>query len=345
VSLADAVAIVMFLGVIAYAVFAGADFGSGVWDITAGDAHKGGATRRLIDHSIGPVWEANHVWLIYVLVFLWTAFPRPFVAIMTTLFVPFALAAGGIVLRGAGFAFRKFAGTLEQARLYGAIFASSSVITPFFLGAVAGAIASGRVPAEGYGDVWTSWTRPTSLLGGVLAVLTCSFLAAAFLAAEAHRGNDHALASHLGRRALVVGAVTGFVALVGVFVIESDAPTLASHLHGRAAPIIAGSAVAGAAALWLLWREQWALARAAAVAAVGAVVVGWGVGQYPWILVDQVEIADGAGASATLVALLVVFVLAGLFVLPALGYLLWLTQQDAWAATDELEADRAEEMS
>lgn len=340
-SLADAVAVVMFLGVIAYAVFGGADFGSGVWDITAGDARKGGATRRLIDDSIGPVWEANHVWLIYVLVFLWTAFPRPFVAIMTTLFVPFALAAGGIVLRGAGFAFRKFAGTLEQARLYGAIFASSSVITPFFLGAVAGAIASGRVPEEGYGDVWTSWTGPTSVLGGVLAVLTCAFLAATFLAAEAHRGDDLPLARQLGRRALVAGAAAGAVALVGVLVIETDAPTLASHLHGRAVPIIAGSAIAGGAALWLLWREEWARARVAAVAAVGAVVVGWGVGQYPWILVDEVEISDGAGASATLVALLVVFVLAGLLVLPALGYMLWLTQQEAWAATEELEADEA----
>jgi cytochrome d ubiquinol oxidase subunit II len=339
VSLADAVAVVMFLGVIAYAVFAGADFGSGVWDVTAGDARQGGATRRLIDHSIGPVWEANHVWLIYVLVFLWTAFPEPFVAIMTTLFVPLALAAGGIVLRGSGFAFRKFAGTLEQARLYGAIFASSSVITPFFLGAIAGAVASGRVPEEGYGDVWTSWTGPTSLLGGVLAVLTCAFLAATFLSAEAQRGDDEPLARHLGRRAFVAGCAAGAVALIGVVVIEADAPTLASHLHGRAVPIIAGSALAGAAALWLLWREQWAVARVAAVAAVGAVVVGWGVGQYPWILVDEVTIDDGAGASATLVALLVVFVLAGLFVLPALGYMLWLTQQEAWAATEELEAD------
>src|SRR5690606_10450585 len=122
--------------------------------------------------------EANHVWLIYVLVFLWTAFPRPFAAIMTTLFVPLAFAAMGIVLRGAGFAFRKFAGTLREARLYGAFFAASSVVTPFFLGTVAGAVASGRVPADGSGDVWTSWTGPTSLVGGVLAVLTCAFLAA-----------------------------------------------------------------------------------------------------------------------------------------------------------------------
>src|SRR5690606_2826542 len=129
----------------------GADFGSGAWDLTAGDVKRGARIRALVDHSIGPVWEANHVWLIFVLVYLWTAFPRPFVAIMTTLIVPLALAAVGIVLRGAGFAFRKFSSSVDQARVFGAFFATSSVITPFFLGTVAGAVASGRAPAEGGG--------------------------------------------------------------------------------------------------------------------------------------------------------------------------------------------------
>ena len=176
-SLSDVVAVLMFVGVVAYALFGGADFGSGVWDLLAGGDEAGGALRAQIDRSLGPVWEANHVWLIYILVFMWTAFPTAFSALMTTLFVPWLLVGFGIVLRGATFAFRKFSATLGEARLYGVVFASSSLITPFFLGMIAGAVASGRVPAEGYGDRWTSWTGPTSWLGGTLAVLTCTFLA------------------------------------------------------------------------------------------------------------------------------------------------------------------------
>jgi cytochrome d ubiquinol oxidase subunit II len=339
VTVADVVAVVLFLGVLLYALLGGADFGSGWWDLTAGDARRGGKVRSLIDHSIGPVWEANHVWLIYVLVFLWTAFPRPFAAIMTTLFVPLALAAVGIVLRGSGFAFRKFSGSLVQARLYGAAFAASSVVTPFFLGTVAGAVAAGRVPAEGGGDVWTSWTGPVSLIGGVLAVLTCAFLAGTFLAAEAARGGDPELADSLGRATFVAGLVTGAVALGAVAVLElaDEAGTLASGLHGRAAPLVVASALAGGRALWLLRAGRYARARIGAVLAVAAIVIGWGVAQYPWILVDQVEIDDGAGARTTLVALLVVFCVAAVTVVPALVYMFWLTQQQAWAATDDLE--------
>ena len=154
-NLADVVAIIMFLGVVLYAVFGGADFGSGVWDLTAGNAEKGGRLRRVIDHALGPVWEANHVWLIFVLVFLWTGFPDPFAAIMRTLGIPFWLAGLGIVLRGAGFAFRKFAPDVGFAKAAGVVFAASSLITPFFLGAIAGAVASGRVPATGTGDIWS----------------------------------------------------------------------------------------------------------------------------------------------------------------------------------------------
>ncbi|WP_267237694.1 cytochrome d ubiquinol oxidase subunit II [Mumia zhuanghuii] len=167
---ADLVAAALFAGVVAYGLFGGADFGSGFYDLTAGGAQRGAPLRTLVDHSIGPVWEANHVWLIYVLVMWWTAFPETFAAAMQTLFVPFLLALAGIVLRGATFAFRKYAGTLAEARVFGIVFASSSVITPFFLGTVAGAVASGRVPADGVGNRMTSWTSPVSLLAGVIAV-------------------------------------------------------------------------------------------------------------------------------------------------------------------------------
>jgi cytochrome bd ubiquinol oxidase subunit II len=330
-TLETAVAAAMFAGVVTYAVLGGADFGSGFWDLTAGNAERGGRIRALIDHSIGPVWEANHVWLIYVLVFWWTAFPRTFAAATTTLYLPFALALLGIVLRGASFAFRKFSDSMPQARLFGAIFATSSVLTPFFLGTVAGAIASGRVPAAGHGNAWSSWLNVTSILGGVLAVGTCSFLAGVFLTADAQRALDRPLAELLRTRTLAVGVLIGVVVLAGLIPLRHDAPTLAHGLQGRAAAFVVLSAVAGGSTLWLLWRRNYPLARFTAVAAVGSVVLGWGVGQYPWLLVGQVTIAGGAGARASLAGLLIVVALAAVVVAPALGYLFWLTQQQAWS--------------
>lgn len=329
--LADFVAVLLFVGVIAYSLFGGADFGCGFWDLTAGDAERGAHLRHQIDKSIGPVWEANHVWLVYILVFLWTAFPEPFAAIMTALFVPWLLVGLGIVLRGGAFAFRKFSTSFGEARMHGIMFASSSVITPFFLGMIAGAVASGRIPADGDGDLWTSWTGPTSWIGGALAVLTTTFLAGTFLAADARRGGNETLAIEMGRKALVAGAITGAVAIGAAVTIELDAPTLASGLHGRGLPLIIISAVAGAASMWRLWRGDFARARIGAVIAVAAIVIGWGVGQYDWILVDEVTITDGIGARSTQVGLVIVFGLAAVTAVPALIWLYVLVNSDRWS--------------
>lgn len=330
-SLAEVVAAALFVGVLAYALFGGADFGSGFHDLTAGGTKRGAELRTLVDHSIGPVWEANHVWLIYVLVTWWTAFPETFAAAMSTLILPLLLALLGIVLRGASFAFRKYAATLGQARLFGVIFAISSVITPFFLGAVAGGIASGRVPATGRGDLWTSWLNPTSIFGGIIAVGTCAFLAGTFLCADARRSGQHNPAEQLRRRTLAVGAVTGIVVFAALIPIGRDAPTLADGLANQAAPLVVISAIAGIVTLILVSVRRFAVARVAALIAVAAVVTGWGVGQYPWLLVDEVTITDAAGAPATLEALLVAVALAAVIVLPALGYLFRLTQSESWS--------------
>ncbi|HEX2175826.1 MAG TPA: cytochrome d ubiquinol oxidase subunit II [Nocardioidaceae bacterium] len=329
-TLAVAVAGAMFVGLVAYAVLGGADFGSGFYDLTAGGTTPGAELRTQVDHSIGPVWEANHVWLIYVLVMWWTAFPETFAATMSTLIVPLLLALLGIVLRGAGFAFRKYSATVSQARLYGALFAGSSLIAPFFLGAAAGAVASGRVPAQGNGDVWASWLTTTSLTVGVIAVASCAFLAGTFLIADAARGGRDRLAEELRRRTLVVGAVTGVLVLGALVPIAQDAPTLAEGLTGRAAPLVATSFLGGVLTLILLVRQHFGVARFSAVLAVGSVIVGWGVAQYPWLLVDEVTITEAAGAPATLWSLLVVAALAAVIVVPALGYLYRLTQTEAW---------------
>ena len=170
--MSDVVAVILMVGVVAYAVFGGADFGAGFWDLIAGGAERGERPRAVAAHSIGPVWEANHVWLIFCLVVLWTGFPEAFQSIMLTLYVPLSLAAFGIVLRGSSFAFRKEVFRTSSRRDFGAVFAASSVLVPYCLGAVAGAIASGHVPAGGKaGDPWSSWFNATSILGGVLAVV------------------------------------------------------------------------------------------------------------------------------------------------------------------------------
>jgi cytochrome d ubiquinol oxidase subunit II len=328
--MATLVAMAMFLGVVIYALLGGADFGSGFYDLTAGDAQRGARVRTLIDHSIGPVWEANHVWLIYILVIWWTGFPTAFAAAMSTLFIPMALALAGIVLRGATFAFRKYAATLTQARLFGAVFAASSLISPFFLGTVAGAVASGRVPAQGYGDRLDSWLNPTSLVGGCLAVASCVFLAGVFLTADASRSGDTSLADGLRARTLAVGGVTGLIVFAGLYPVIHDAPTLAAGLRTQAFPLLAVALVAGVATLVLVSRRHFAAARFPAAAAVGSVITGWGVGQYPWMLVDTLTITQAAGAAETLQALLIVVAVAGVIVLPSLGYLLWLTQTEQW---------------
>jgi len=335
----DTAAVAMFLGVIAYALFAGAEFGSGYYDLTAGGCARGAEMRTLVDHSIGPVWEANNVWLIYVLVMWWTAFPAAFAAAMTTLFIPLVLALAGIVLRGANFAFRKYAWTFQQARLFGAIFAASSVITPFFLGTVAGAIASGRVPAIGYGEPIGSWINPTSLAGGCLAVATCIFLAGVFLTADAARTGERELAEWLRKRTLIVGVAAGVMVFAELYPVLHDAPTLSSGLLGAGLPLIVLAAAAGTATLAQLRRRRYSIARAFAVAAVGAVVTAWGVAQYPWILVDQLTITQAAGADATVDAVRVVVVVAVVIVLPLFGYLLRLTQDPTSGAEAE-DADR-----
>jgi cytochrome d ubiquinol oxidase subunit II len=330
-SLAGAVGAVMFAGIVAYAVFAGADFGAGSWDLTAGGPERGAPMRKLIDRSIGPVWEANHVWLIFVFVFLWTGFPGAFAAIAQTLFVPLTLAGLGIVLRGGAFAFRKFAPSFGSAQFFGVLFATSSVVTPFVFGTVAGAVASGRVPLDGSGNRWTSWTGPSSLVGGALAVLTCAFVSAVFLTAEAAKSDDRSMVARCRRRALGAGAATGVAALAGIAPLRDDAPLLFHRLTGRALPLVLVSGAGGLFALYSLWRWQPARARAGAVVAVAAVIVGWGVAQYPWVLVNSATLDDAAATRPTLWALVAVFGLAAVTVVPALAYLYTLTQRREWS--------------
>jgi cytochrome bd ubiquinol oxidase subunit II len=319
------VAAVLFAAIVLYGVFGGADFGTGLWDLTAGGAQRGARPRALIDHSIGPVWEANHTWLIFCLVILWTGFPTAFAAIMTTQYIPLGIAAFGIVLRGSGFAFRKVSMRTAEQRLNGVAFAASSVITPFCFGAVVGGIASGRVPTEGHGDPVNSWLNPTSVLGGALAVLTCAYLAAIFLIDEAHRQADSDLERWSRNRAVVAAVVTGAIAIAGPFVLNSDAHHLYLRLLHVGWPLVAVSAVAGLAALVTALRGNPRLVRPLGALAVAALLAGWGTAQYPNLLGTHLSIHEGAAPAATLDALVVVTVIFAVLVGPSLVALYVLT--------------------
>ncbi|MEZ0075718.1 cytochrome d ubiquinol oxidase subunit II [Planotetraspora sp. GP83] len=325
---AQALLAAIWVGLTLYALLGGADFGGGVWDLLAGRSGTGMPQRRLIEHSIGPVWEANHVWLIFVLVVLWTGFPLVFASVMSTLYIPLTLAALGIIARGAAFAFRKTSTELWQQRLFGGAFALSSVFTPFFLGTVAGGIASGRVPPGlAAGDLVRSWVNPTSLLGGVLAVGVCAYLAATYLCDDAVRARLPETAEGFRRRALTTAVVVGAVALGGIAVLRWDAPLLFRGLTGRALPLVAASAVLGLVSIALLWWRRYLLVRATAVLAVAAVMWGWPVAQYPAMLPPSLTYLDAAAQPVVLTTTLAVAAVGALLVLPSIAWLFLLQRR------------------
>ncbi|RYP87759.1 cytochrome d ubiquinol oxidase subunit II [Nocardioides guangzhouensis] len=322
------VAVVLLLALTAYAVFGGADFGAGFWDLTAGGAERGRRPRELIERSIGPVWEANHVWLIFVFVVTWTAFPEAYASIWLTLFVPLTIAALGIVLRGASFAFRKSVESTRSRRAFGAAFAASSVVVPYCMGAVAGGIASGRVPAGGRaGDPVDSWVNPTSVVAGLLAVTLFAYLAAVYLVWEARGAGDPALEEYFRRRCLGGAVAAAVVLVVGAFVVRDDASYLWDGLTSRALPVVAAGTLCGLAALVLLVMRAARGARLLAALAVAAVVVGWGVAQWDYLLPTSLTVSAAAAPSGTLTALVVVVVLAAVLVVPAFLLLYVLDQR------------------
>ena len=311
------------LGVTAYAVLGGADFGAGFWDLTAGGARRGGRVRGMVQRSMSPVWEANHVWLIFILVIAWTAFPVAFGSLFSTLSIPLFLAALGIISRGAAFALRGHAATIREARTLGAIFAVSSVLTPFFLGAAVGGIASGRIPVGNQaGDVVNSWLKATSIAIGLLAVLTGAYLSAVFLAGDSERAGQPDLVEAFRRRALGTGLVTGAAALGTLLVVRSDARPLFDGLtSGAGLAAVAVSAAAGMLTLLLVAGRRFGPARASSAVAVAAIVVGWALAQDPYLLPPELTLEEGAASDATLTALVLAVGVGFLILVPSLWYL------------------------
>ena len=313
-------------GVVLYAVLAGADLGAGFWQLFAGRGRQGEEIREHAHHSMAPVWEANHVWLIFVLTVFWTAYPTAFGSIASTLAIPLFLAGIGIVFRGAAYALRVGASTPRELGVIDTIFSLSSILTPFALGAMVGAIATGRVPVgNAAGDRFSSWLNATSILVGVLAVATSGYLAAVYLAADAARRDERGIERAFRARALGAGAVAGGLALAGIVVVRYEAHSFYDGLvSGRALPAVIVSALAGLATLALVYRRRFEAARYGASLAVAAVVAGWALAQWPTIL-PGLDVRQAAAPHDTLVAVVVAVLGGGAIVFPSLAVLFRLT--------------------
>jgi cytochrome d ubiquinol oxidase subunit II len=268
------------------------------------------------------------VWLIFIFVVLWTGFPEAYASITLTLYVPLSIAAFGIVLRGSSFAFRKTVFRTRDRRNFGAAFALSSVLVPYCMGAVAGAIVSERIPAGGEaGDPWTSWINPTSILGGVLAVVVVAYLAAVYLVWDARRVGQPGMEDYFRRRAIGAAVVAGVVAFVGIFVLHADSPYIFHGLASRGLVFVILSVVCGVGSLVLLLRNAQRGARLVAIGAVASVVIGWGVAQWDYILPTSLTVADAAAPTGTLQALLAATILFVLVVVPGISLLYTLDQK------------------
>jgi cytochrome bd ubiquinol oxidase subunit II len=329
-------------GLALYTGLAGADFGAGFWQLFAGRGRHSEAIREQAHHSMAPVWEANHVWLIFALTVFWTAYPKAFGSIASTLAVPLFIAALGIVFRGAAYALRAGASSARESALIDTIFSLSSILTPFALGACIGAIATDRVPVgNAAGDLISSWLNPTSIFVGVLAVVSGAYLAAVYLAADAARDGHAELEQQFRLRALAAGVVAGAIAIAGIFIVGADNRSLYdSLLTGRALPAVIVSALAGLATLALVYRRRFEPARYGAAVAVASIIAGWALGRWPTIL-PGLTVQQAAAGHDTLVWV-IVCVLAGAAILfPSLVLLFRLSVSGRLRAVETTPPERA----
>jgi cytochrome bd ubiquinol oxidase subunit II len=290
----------MLGALVAYALLGGADYGGGIWDLLAGGPRKQ-AQRDLIEAAIGPIWEANHVWLILVVVVLFTGFPAAFAAVSTTSFVPLTLLLFGVVLRGAAFTFRAYHDDRDEVQArWGLVFSASSVVAPLLLGAVVGAIASGRlrVAPDGMPRVGPmAWLTPFSGATGILAAALFAFLAAVYLMAEA----EGPLREDFRRRALGAGGAVFLAALAAAALSRREAPLIFAGLTARpwSLPLHLATGAAAVGAFWAVRARRVGAARLLAAAQVSLIVIGWGAAQYPYLVVPDVTLASGAAPDRT----------------------------------------------
>jgi cytochrome bd ubiquinol oxidase subunit II len=328
VHLFDIPIICVLIGLALYTILGGADFGAGLWYLTALPpvGHRWSKQAQRIrahsHHAIGPVWEANHVWLIFVLTVTWTAFPPAFSAIASTLAVPLGLAVLGIIFRGAAYAFRS--GPLSESEL-GAVdtaFSLSSILTPFGLGTAVGAIVAGRVPVgNAAGHLFSSWLNPVSIVVGLLAVAISGYTGAVYLAADAERHGDRWMADQFRARALIAGVVAGTIAIVGIPAMHADAHRVFERLIDGIGLIgVVISVCGGVTTMVLVARRQFGPARISAAFAVIGIIIGWALAQQP-IFLPGLTIAQAAAPQNTQIVVIVAIFAGGLILFPSLWLL------------------------
>jgi cytochrome d ubiquinol oxidase subunit II len=328
----------VLMGVALYTVLAGADFGAGFWQLVAGRGEHADRVREHAHHSLAPVWEANHVWLIFVLTVFWTAYPKAFGSIASTLAVVLSGALLGIIFRGAAYALRTGAFSARESSVIDTIFSLSSVLTPFTLGAAVGAIATNRVPVgNASGHLFSSWLNGTSIFIGILAVVSCAYLAAVYLAADAARDGQPELERSFRLRALGAGVVAGALSVGGIFIVNADNhPLFHSLMSGRALAGVVVSFVAGLATLALVYGRRYEPARYGAAVAVAAVIAGWALSRWPTIL-PGLTVHQAAAGHDALVWVIAAVLGGGAILFPALGLLFRLAVTGRFRAA-EIEA-------
>ncbi|HSL70937.1 MAG TPA: cytochrome d ubiquinol oxidase subunit II [Longimicrobiales bacterium] len=331
--MADLIAGVAGAAVILYALLGGADFGGGVWDLLARGPRRADQ-RAAIAHAMGPVWEANHVWLIFVIVILFTAFPSVYAALSIALFVPFHVVLLGIVLRGAAFVFRAYsrragAEVAAEERGWGVLFGAASIITPLLLGCCLAAVSTGRIRVAGDGitvEHNAAWLTPLALTTGLLALALCAYLAAVYLTNE----TKAELQEDFRGFALLAGTATVALSAILLLLVRSSASHLWSGLTStRALPVLIAGVVAALFAGWTLRHRRFRAARAAAVTQISALLAGWMLAQYPYLIYPDVTVQSAAAPAATLRFFVWTLPLGALVLLPSLWLLFRVFKREA----------------
>ncbi|HEY6412020.1 MAG TPA: cytochrome d ubiquinol oxidase subunit II [Ktedonobacteraceae bacterium] len=319
---------ILWLALITYAVLGGADFGAGMLELFA-VGPTGPRQDALIDESMDPVWEVNHVWLIFLLVVFFTAFPSAFAAINVVLFIPLLLALIGIVLRGAAFAFRVH-GIIKRSqtvRILSRIFSVASAMTPFFLAVAAAAIASGHIQIHNQSQLQTNtgsyWLTPFALTIGAMALTLCVTISAIYLTVEATSIGATELAETFRQRGLIAGALTAVLGLLGLFLAPSEASFLWNAMLDRALPLVIVTMLIGLAAAAALWFKRYSWARVLIVAETAFLLISWGVSQFPYIIPPDVTIENASSPQQTQVLLLVGILIALIIVVPSLWFMFY----------------------
>jgi cytochrome d ubiquinol oxidase subunit II len=332
--MAYACAVLIWLSLITYAALGGADFGGGIWDLFSLGPEQDDK-RRMIVNALGPVWEANNVWLIYIVVGLYTAFPLAAATLATALFIPFSLALIGVVLRGASFAFRThFGNSVTLKEVWGRAFGIASMVTPFLFGTCAAAVAGGQIHVpQGHIPVslFRPWLTPFALVIGATALALCATIAPIYLTVESQKAKNEKLANTFRTRAFIGGGSFAVLGIVGLALAPSEAPLLWHGLLDHALWAIAITMLIGLATVVALFFRRFRLARVLIVLETGAFLGTWGLAQLPYIIPPDLTLTNAASPSTTLRAFFFTALIGMLVLIPSLWFLfhIFKTQQPA----------------